>query len=122
MERVDHPDAHRGEPMTALEPDHVLAGRALHDRAAYAELYRAVPHCRSMAIATGDWAVAKRPKSATSLVFTKALEGLPTVRTANTRAWLFTIAHHVVADSYRRNRSDVELELAAEVAVARPAR
>ncbi len=68
-----------------------------------------------MAIATGDWAAAKRPKTRASLVFTKALEGLPTLRTANTRAWLFSIAHHVVADSYRRKRSDVELELAADL-------
>ena len=51
-------------------------------------------------------------EDATSLVFTKALEGLSRVRTNDTRAWLFGIAHHVVADSYRRTRSDVTLEQA----------
>ncbi|MEZ4500307.1 MAG: sigma-70 family RNA polymerase sigma factor [Thermomicrobiales bacterium] len=114
MERVDHPDAHRGEIMTALEPDHVLASRALHDRAAFAELYQ-----RYLTPIYGY--CYRRPGSresaedATSLVFTKALESLPGLRTTNVRAWLFAIAHHVVVNSYRRTRNDKVLEEAEEL-------
>ena len=111
MERFDHPYAYRGEPVTALEPDHVLASRALHDRTAFAELYQRylTPIYGFCYRRLGSREAAE---DATSLVFTKALEGLPTLRTPNTRAWLFAIAHHVVADSYRRGRGDVELERA----------
>lgn len=114
MERVDHPYAHRSEPMTELEPDHVLASRALHDRAAFAELYQRylTPIYGFCYRRLGSREAAE---DATSLVFTKALEGLPTVRTANIRAWLFSIAYHVVADTYRRKRGDVELAQATEL-------
>jgi RNA polymerase sigma-70 factor (ECF subfamily) len=114
MERVDHLYTHRGEPMTALEPDHVLASRALHDRAAFAELYGRylTPIYGYCYRRLGSREAAE---DATSLVFTKALEGLASLRTPNTRAWLFTIAHHVVADSYRRGRGDFELDRAAGV-------
>ncbi|CAN5636150.1 sigma-70 family RNA polymerase sigma factor [soil metagenome] len=113
MERVYHPSAHRGEIMTVLEPDHVLASRALHDRTAFAELYQRylTPIYGYCYRRLGSREAAE---DATSLVFTKALEGLPALRTPNFRAWLFTIAHRVVADSYRRRRHDVELERAEE--------
>lgn len=114
MERVDHPYAHRGETMSALEPDHVLASRALHDRTAFAELYQ-----RYLAPIYGfcyrRLGSREAAEDATSLVFTKALEGLPSLRTPNFRSWLFGIAHHVVADSYRRSRGDIGLEAAADV-------
>jgi RNA polymerase sigma-70 factor (ECF subfamily) len=114
MERTGHPYAHHGETMSVLEPDHVLAGRALHDRAAFAELYQRylTPIYGFCYRRLGSREAAE---DATSQVFTQALEGLPGLRSSNFRSWLFTIAHHVVADSYRRARPEVELETADTV-------
>lgn len=114
MERSDHPYAHRDEPMTVLEPDHVLASRALHDGAAFAELY--------LRYLTSIYGYCYRrlgsreaAEDATSQVFTKALEGLPALYTANVRAWLFTIAHNVVIDTYRTKRPQIDLDAASEL-------
>lgn len=109
MDRNTFPYAHRDEPMTVLEPDHALASRALHDRAAFAELYQRylTPIYGYCYRRLGSREAAE---DATSLVFTKALEGLPNRNTANVRAWLFTIAHNVVVDSYRSHRVTIDLE------------
>lgn len=110
MERIDLPYNDHGESMTVLEPDHVLAGRALHDRKAFAELYHRylTPIYGYCYRRLGSREAAE---DATSLVFTKALEGLPNLQSQNVRAWLFAIAHNVVVDGYRNNRgvSDVQL-------------
>jgi RNA polymerase sigma-70 factor (ECF subfamily) len=112
MVQVDHPYAYRGESVTVREPDQVLASSALHDRTAFAQLYQRylTPIYGYCYRRLGSREAAE---DATSLVFTKALEGLSTLRTPDTRAWLFGIAHHVVADSYRRTRRNVALEQAA---------
>ena len=53
---------------------------------------------------------------ATSLIFTRALAGLPTFRPdparsgSTFRSWLFTIAHNVVIDTRRRHRPHVSLD------------
>ena len=40
-------------------------------------------------------------EDATSLIFERVLEALPAYRGGIFRAWLFTIAHNVITDSYR---------------------
>jgi RNA polymerase sigma-70 factor (ECF subfamily) len=55
-------------------------------------------------------------EDATSLVFTKALDGLPRFHGGSFRAWLFTIARNVVTDQFRTRRFDAPIEAAAAVA------
>jgi RNA polymerase sigma-70 factor (ECF subfamily) len=59
-------------------------------------------------------------EDATSAVFTKALAAFPRYRDASFRAWLFTIASHVVADRYRAERPQQALELAEDIEDLRP--
>ena len=54
-------------------------------------------------------------EDATSLVFMKALAGLPRFRDASFRAWLFTIAHHVIADRYRTAHPEQPLDDASDL-------
>lgn len=52
-------------------------------------------------------------EDATSLIFTKALTGLPHQRNdVALRSWLFAIAHNVVADHYRSRRPTIGLTAA----------
>lgn len=46
----------------------------------------------------------------TSHIFTKALQGLEGYRGGRVSAWLFRIAHNVVANYYRSNRPHISLE------------
>jgi RNA polymerase sigma factor (sigma-70 family) len=55
-------------------------------------------------------------EDATSLVFTKALDGLSRFHGGSFRAWLFTIARNVVTDQFRARRFDAPIEAAAAVA------
>lgn len=59
-------------------------------------------------------------EDATSLVFMKALAALPRFRDASFRAWLFTIAHHVIADRYRTAHPEQPLDDAADLYDAAP--
>ena len=52
-------------------------------------------------------------EDATTETFLRALAGLPAYRAGSFRAWLFTIARHVVIDDQRRARPDLPLEAAA---------
>jgi RNA polymerase sigma-70 factor (ECF subfamily) len=54
-------------------------------------------------------------EDATSLIFTNALAAFPRFRDTSFRAWLFTIAHHVVTDRYRRDRREAPLDLEMEL-------
>lgn len=54
-------------------------------------------------------------EDATSLVFTKALAALPRYRHDAFRAWLFTIAHHVITDRYRALHPEQPLADAVEI-------
>jgi RNA polymerase sigma-70 factor (ECF subfamily) len=56
-------------------------------------------------------------EDATSQVFTQALAGLAQFdeRRGSFRSWLFTIAHHVVVDQYRKSTSSGTLDSAAEL-------
>jgi RNA polymerase sigma-70 factor (ECF subfamily) len=53
-------------------------------------------------------------EDATHQVFVKALAALPRYRADSFRGWLFTIAHNVVADAYRR-RPTMPLDAAWDV-------
>jgi RNA polymerase sigma-70 factor (ECF subfamily) len=59
-------------------------------------------------------------EDATSTIFTKALAAFPRYRDTSFRAWLFTIAHHVVTDRYRADRPGQPLEWAADIHDAAP--
>lgn len=82
---------------------------AIEHRAAFAPLYRRyAPRVFGYCLRRiGD---RDRAEDATSHIFLRALNGLRTFRpdpgtpAVTFRAWLFTIAHHVVADVYRRER------------------
>ncbi len=52
-------------------------------------------------------------EDATTETFLRALTGLPTYRAGSFRAWLYTIARHVVIDEQRRTRPQLSLETAA---------
>jgi RNA polymerase sigma-70 factor (ECF subfamily) len=56
-------------------------------------------------------------EDATSQIFTQALAGLPRFdeRRGSFRSWLFTIAHHVVVDQYRKSPHAGTLDGAAEL-------
>ena len=55
-------------------------------------------------------------EDATSLIFERVLKALPGYRGGLFRAWLFTIAHNVITDSYRSLREQEPLDAADEVA------
>ena len=55
-------------------------------------------------------------EDATSLIFERALRALPSYRGGVFRAWLFTIAHHVITDSYRGRRRHESLTAADDTA------
>jgi RNA polymerase sigma-70 factor (ECF subfamily) len=54
-------------------------------------------------------------EDATSQIFERVLKALPTYRGGIFRAWLFTIAHNVITDSYRSSRPHEPLAAAEEV-------
>lgn len=91
-----------------------MVARSKTDRGAFAPLYvRYVnPIYRYCYSRLGDGEAAA---DATSQVFTKVLAALPTCDETSFRAWLFSIAHNVLMDRFRGNRSDQPLEAAAHV-------
>jgi RNA polymerase sigma-70 factor, ECF subfamily len=96
------------------EPDAVLVGRALHDREAFAALYlRYVDELgRFCLLRLRDDDAAR---DATQQVFAQALAGLGGYReTGQFRAWLYTIARHVLANQARSRRPIVPLAVAEE--------
>jgi RNA polymerase sigma factor (sigma-70 family) len=105
------------EANTTDEAELVAAART--DRRAFAILYRRYvdPIYRYCYRRLGSREAAE---DATSLVFVKALEALPRYRSGSFRGWLFTIAHNVVADSYRSGRSPHPLEATTELEDAEP--
>jgi RNA polymerase sigma-70 factor (ECF subfamily) len=90
----------------APEPDADLVSRAQTDRAAFGLIFDryAEPVYRYCYRRLGDRGAAE---DATSHVFTKVLQALPTYRPregTTFAAWLFVIAHNVSTDMVRRNR------------------
>lgn len=95
------------------EPDDAeLVARARGDPLAFAPLYERYldPIYRYCFRRLGGREAAE---DATAAVFAKALAALPAYRDGSFRAWLFTIAHNVVADGHRRRRRRPEAPLEA---------
>ena len=89
--------------------DAMLAIAARRDPSAFGALYRryVTPVYRYLYSRAGNTADAE---DLTSKVFTEALEGLGRYREQGSfAAWLFAIAHHKVADYYRRQRPQLPL-------------
>ncbi len=96
----------------------LIAGAVAGDRAAFARLYQAyVGRVYRYAISRlHDPADAE---DLTSQTFLRALNALPRYRhRGHFRTWLFTIAHNLVIDHYRRRRAQGPLEALADHASA----
>ncbi len=101
-------------PSADQPSDADLAARARHDPHAFALLYARYVESvhRYCYRRLGNREAAE---DATSTVFMKALAGLPGYRDESFRGWLFTIAHHVVADRRRAHRPLHSLDAAGEL-------
>ena len=100
--------------MAETEDEAELVARAKRELAAFAPLYARYfdPVYRYCYRRLGS---AEAAADATSQVFAKALSALSGCRGASFRSWLFAIAHNVITDSYRSQRSDRPIEAAADV-------
>lgn len=114
------PSGHVGDRADVATPDEAaLVERAKRDRLAFAPLYLRYldPVHRYCYRRLGSREAAE---DATALIFERALKALPAYRGDVFRAWLFTIAHNVVADCYRAGRPNAPLAAAAAVADPAP--
>lgn len=104
-----------GPGAATIEDEAALVAAAQRDRQAFGPLYAryANPIYKYCFAQLGNRQAAE---DATSLVFAKALDGLPRFHGGSFRAWLFTIARNVVTDQFRARRFDAPLEAAAAVA------
>ncbi|MEA2514399.1 MAG: hypothetical protein QOJ59_3886 [Thermomicrobiales bacterium] len=104
----------------AADRDAELVARARRDRQAFGALYDryldAIYHYCFVRLGNREAA-----EDATSLVFTKAIDGLPGYRGGSFRSWLFAIAHNVVVDAHRAARPMEALTAAAGVTDPSPA-
>jgi RNA polymerase sigma-70 factor, ECF subfamily len=94
---------------TSTDDEGALVARAQRDRQEFAHLYRLylTPVYRYCYRRLGSREAAE---DATAQIFTQALAALPRYRSGSFRAWLFTIAHHVVVDEVRRRRPVAALD------------
>src|SRR5688572_16689188 len=105
-------------PVASEDPvpheDAELAARAQRDLRDFAPLYRRYldPVHQYCYRRLGSREAAE---DATSLIFERVLQALPGYRGGIFRAWLFTIAHHVITDRYRSVHPQEPLECAAEL-------
>lgn len=88
--------------------------RARHDPAAFAPLYQAYvgPIYRYCYRRLGSREAAE---DTTSMVFERALRSLSSFHGGSFRSWLFTIAHNVVTDTYRRKGAQASLDAAEDL-------
>ena len=106
----------RRSPGNAATTDEELVAQAQRgDREAFAVLYdRYLPRVHGYCYRLlGEREAAE---DAATDVFMRALAALPACRAKSFRSWLFTIAHNVIADEWRRQRPTVSLTVAADVA------
>jgi RNA polymerase sigma factor (sigma-70 family) len=98
-----------------LDDETALVAAAQRDRQDFGPLYAryANPVYKYCFAQLGNRQAAE---DATSLVFTKALDGLSRFHGGSFRAWLFTIARNVVTDQFRARRFDAPIEAATAVA------
>ncbi len=103
----------------AGDRDAELVARARRDRQAFAALYDRYLEAiyRYCYVRLGNREAAE---DATSLVFTKAMDGLQGFRGGTFRSWLFAIAHNAVADAHRAVRQVETLDAAAAIADPHP--
>lgn len=106
-----HPAQQAADPLAAEAATVALAQR---DPAAFAPLYQAYidpiyGYCYRRLGAR------EAAEDATSLVFERALRSLASFRGGSFRAWLFTIAHNVVTDTYRRKGARAPFDEALDV-------
>jgi RNA polymerase sigma-70 factor (ECF subfamily) len=101
-------------PGSADEPDAILVSRALQDREAFAALYlRYVTELSRFCLLRLHDEDAAR--DATQQIFVQALAGLARYReTGQFRAWLYTIARHVLANQARHQHATFPLATALE--------
>ena len=97
--------------------DRGLVAEARGDPAAFGAIYdrcvdRVFGYCLNR---LGDWQDAE---DVTSTIFISALTALPRYRDESFRAWLFTIAHHAVANHHRARRPSAPLDAASMTTVA----
>jgi RNA polymerase sigma-70 factor (ECF subfamily) len=105
---------HSHDPSGGAEAsDAVLVSRALHDREAFALYRRYVAELgRFCLLRLHDEDAAR---DATQQIFAQALAGLAHYReTGQFRAWLYTIARHVLANQVRRQHATFPLAAAQE--------
>jgi RNA polymerase sigma-70 factor (ECF subfamily) len=95
-------------PAPPTSDDQHLVARARDDPRAFAPLYERYldPIYRYCYRRLGN---REGAEDATSQVFLHALAGLAMYRDGSFAAWLFTIAHNVVIDTYRRRRPEEPL-------------
>lgn len=100
-------------PRPVPESDEALARRVSADPEAFAELYRRyLPRVYAYCYARLHGREAA--EDAASQVFVNAYAAIPRFRADNVRAWLFTIAHHVVTDVHRQRGSPLPLDRAED--------
>jgi RNA polymerase sigma-70 factor (ECF subfamily) len=101
------------------DQDAELVARARRDRRAFAALYDRYLEAiyRYCYVRLGR---RESAEDATSLVFTKAMDGLPGFRGGTFRSWLFAIAHNTVADAHRTARQMETLDAAVSIADPAP--
>jgi len=111
--RVSERPAVRDHPAGEAD-DAALVAAARRDPAHFAPLYeRYFPRIYAYCLRRVD--SAQEAEDLTSAIFIKALDGLAAFRGGSVAAWLFTIAHHAVANHYRDRRAHVPLEEAAAI-------
>lgn len=107
--------------MPPVVADDELVERALHDRAAFADLYRrhlSRVYRYALAQTGGD---TQQAQDITAQTFLAAIEKLDTYRhTGAFISWLLTIARHKATDLYRSRREAASLEEAAQLASPEP--
>ncbi|MGH2561474.1 MAG: RNA polymerase sigma factor [Thermomicrobiales bacterium] len=91
-----------------------LVARAKRERAAYGELYDRYLN-RVYCYCVARLGSREAAEDATSLIFTKALDALPSCRDDAFRPWLFAIARNVVTDCHRAARPAEPLDAAHDL-------